>query len=112
MSFVKVAAVAAASFGPTALAAGGGTFRTAAGVEVPTPALAGLDCAEMRRVLAALDASGYRGASPQPIDMADIALLEYENRLSAVFYQTCVEEPALAARPETAFGGAEDGGDP
>jgi hypothetical protein len=104
MGIGRIAAVCAACAAPGFAAwAGPGVFRTAAGVEVATPALEGLDCAAMRRLLDALDASGYR-RGPAPVDPADIALLHYEDRLSTVYYRDCVEIPAHAAAPEAAFG--------
>lgn len=77
--------------------------RTAQGVAVETPAIAGLDCMTMRAVLDAIDVSGYRGVQPEPHDAADQALLEYENRLSSHFYATCVRALTNSQQYSTAF---------
>jgi hypothetical protein len=70
-------------------AAAAGTFITASGVKVPMPEIVSLNCAEMEDVLAAIDASGYRGAARRPHDEADAPLLEYENRLARTHFQRC-----------------------
>ncbi|MGF1658511.1 MAG: hypothetical protein ACFCUS_03725 [Rubrimonas sp.] len=80
-----------------------GWFVTAAGARIETPALAKLDCAAMRAVLDAIDASGYRAGAPEPHDAADAALFEYENRLSAGYYADCVRAHAEDAAPQAAF---------
>lgn len=67
-----------------------GAFLTAAGVKVPMPEIPTLNCDEMLDVLAAIDASGYRGAARRPLDEADAPLLEYENRLARTHFQRCV----------------------
>jgi hypothetical protein len=96
--------VAAESVAGGAAGVGEGRFTTATGVALETPAVAGLDCAGMRRVLGAIDASGYRRGGPDSIDPADVALLDYEHRLSAAYYEHCVEEPAHDAGGESVFG--------
>jgi hypothetical protein len=73
-------------------------FVTAKGVTVATPPVPSLDCDGMRRVLDAIDSSGYRGARPESVDPRDRDLLDYENRLSGVYYQRCVH-PAIRAQP-------------
>jgi hypothetical protein len=73
-------------------------FVTAKGVTVATPPVPSLDCEGMRRVLDAIDSSGYRGARPESVDPRDRGLLDYENRLSGVYYQRCVH-PAIRAQP-------------
>lgn len=70
-------------------AAAAGTFVTASGVQVPMPDIVSLNCEEMLDVLAAIDASGYRGAARRPHDEADAPLLEYENRLARTHFQRC-----------------------
>jgi hypothetical protein len=82
---------------------GAKTFTTASGVVVPTPEPGGLDCAQMRGVLDAIDASGYRRGGPAPANAADSALLGYENRLSESFYMRCVYAPAAGPMPVNAF---------
>jgi hypothetical protein len=78
-------------------------FVTANGMTVDTPAIAGLDCDGLRRVLDAIDATGYRGADPLPADEADMALMDYENRVSAAYYETCVHAEAEATPAQDAF---------
>jgi hypothetical protein len=80
-----------------------GVFVTAQGVEVETPAVDTLDCEALRRVLDAIDATGYRGADPLPADEADMALMDYENRVSAAYYKACVHAEAEATPPQDAF---------
>lgn len=82
---------------------GAKTFRTAGGVVVPTPEPDGLDCAQMRTVLDAIDASGYRRGGPAPANAADSALLGYENRLSESFYMRCVYAPVAGRMPLNVF---------
>lgn len=83
-------------------AAAAGTFITASGMKVPMPDIPSLDCAEMLDVLAAIDASGYRGAARRPHDEADAPLLDYENRLARTHFQRCVSVNGGAAA-ESAF---------
>jgi hypothetical protein len=106
MAGAAIGAVVAAaeSLAGGAAGAGEGRFTTAAGVALEIPAVAGLDCAGMRRVLDAIDASGYRRGGPDSVDPADVALLDYEDRLSAAYYQHCVEEPAHGAVSDSVFG--------
>ena len=87
------------------------SFLTAQGVRVPTPAIGALDCAGMLRVLTAIDGSGYRGVASRPGDIADEALLAYENRLSRRYYAECVNAPTAmgAAAAAFSFGFADDG---
>lgn len=76
-------------------------FVTAKGARVLLPAIATLNCSEMRSVLVAIDAIGYRGTDPEPFDDADRHLLDYENRLSSLYYQTCVHGSMRArSRPD------------
>ena len=99
----RAAALLLALTGP-AMSAEPGWYVTAAGVRVATPALQSLDCAGMRSVLDAIDASGYRGQAPYPADPADSALMEYENRVSESYYTRCVHAQAERAPAARAFG--------
>ncbi len=83
-------------------AAAAGAFITVSGVRVPMPDIPSLNCDEMLDVLAAIDASGYRGAARRPHDEADAPLLEYENRLARNHFQQCVSIRRGSA-PESAF---------
>jgi hypothetical protein len=80
-----------------------GWFTTAEGVRLRTPAVDRLDCETMRAVLDAIDASGYRDGAPAPRHAADMALLEYEHRLSSAYYADCVRDAADSAQAEGAF---------
>ncbi len=90
---------------PQAFAAG--TFITASGVKVPMPDIVALDCGEMRNVLAAIDASEYRGAARYPQDEADAPLLEYENRLARTHFQHCASVYRGTVQ-DSAFAGGYD----
>lgn len=76
---------------------------TSAGVALSLPAVGALDCAGMRAKLDEIDASGYRDASPRPKDEADMALLDYENRLSGAYFMRCLRTDARADAPQRAF---------
>lgn len=78
-------------------------FVTAGGRQVALPAMEFLTCAEMRQVLRAIDETGYRGFGPEPIDPADSQLFDYENRLSGLYYETCVHGAVRQGRPPDAF---------
>lgn len=80
-------------------------FVTATGQRVMLPAISTLDCRQMRNVLVAIDATGYRGSGPEPFDPADRRLLDYENRLSSLYYQNCVHRSVRAGSPPNAFAG-------
>ena len=84
-------------------AAAGERFVTARGAAVATPPVEGLDCGDMRAVLDAIDATGYREGGPKPRDPADMALFEYEDRLSRAFYGGCVTSEAREADAEPTF---------
>ena len=99
-----------------ALAAGAASaqdsFTTAAGITLRTPAIDDLGCDGMRRVLDAIDASGYRGGAPRPKDDTDMALFRYEDRLSSAYYGRCVAGETRGAEAARAFSngfGPEDG---
>lgn len=89
--------------------AGEGYFTTADGVRLRTPAISSLDCPAMRVVLDAIDASGYRRGAPAPRHAADMALLDYEHRLSSAFYADCVRDATATAGLENAFRDGYDG---
>jgi hypothetical protein len=76
---------------------------TADGVALALPAVAALDCPAMRAKLDEIDASGYRDGSPLPKHEADMALLDYENRLSGAYFTRCLRSDARAAEPGSAF---------
>jgi hypothetical protein len=100
MSSVRVLALAAAF---VATASGAEDYVTAAGIALRLPAVQALDCPEMRAKLDEIDASGYRDGSPLPKNEADMALLDYENRLSGAYYIRCLRMDARANAPDSAF---------
>jgi hypothetical protein len=100
---LTVATITCVVAAPAIVAADAHAHRTAQGVAVETPAIASLDCPAMRRVLDAIDSSGYRGLRPEPLDAADRALLDYEHRLSAQYYATCVSALTRSLQSSTAF---------
>jgi hypothetical protein len=92
-----------------------GWFVTARGHQVETPAIDALDCPQMERVLAGIDATGYRRGKRLPLDRADMALFEYEHRLAEVHFERCGRDhapPSPSADGESqdhgAFGGGYD----
>jgi len=62
-------------------------LSTGQGVAMPAPA--SLDCDALRRKLAEIDATGYRGARPRPAHDGDMPMLDYENRVSTLYYAEC-----------------------
>lgn len=84
-----------AAFAPAARAAEVVVFTLSTGVAIQLPPVEALDCASMRRMLDAIDQTGYRRGGPIPNDAADMALLDYENRLSRSFYRNCVRLEVL-----------------
>lgn len=77
------------------------SFVTADGAMAPMPEIDGLTCLDIQSVLDAIDATGYRGISPGPLNQIDMPLFEYEMQLSEWNYRRCALAPALA-----------EGGDP
>jgi hypothetical protein len=89
-----------------------GWFVTARGHRVETPAIGVLDCAGIERVLARIDATGYRKGKRLPYDRADMALFEYEHRLAEAHFARCGHDntpPSPSSdgnsRDHDAFGG-------
>jgi hypothetical protein len=81
----------------------GDSFTTASGITLRTPSVDKLGCPEMRRVLEAIDASGYRRGAPRPEDETDMALFRYEDRLSSAYYGRCVADETRGAEAARAF---------
>jgi hypothetical protein len=73
----------------SAPAVAAGSFVTADGVRIPMPDIRSLNCRQIGDILALIDASGYRGAAPRPIDRADAPLFEYETRLARAQFRQC-----------------------
>jgi hypothetical protein len=92
-----------------------GWFVTARGHRVETPAIATLGCPDMERVLAGIDATGYRKGKRHPYDHADMALFEYEHRLAETHFERCGRDDAPPSpsadgesRDHGVFGGGYD----
>lgn len=80
------AVVAAAS--PDARAAPE-TYETSAGKHVVIVPAREMGCGAMARKIEEIDATGYRGRNPQPIDPADQRLFKYETSVSNRYYSRC-----------------------
>jgi hypothetical protein len=103
---------AALAFAPVPAPAREGWFVTARGHRVETPAIETLDCPRMERVLAAIDATGYRKGK-RPHDRADMALFDYEHRLATTHFERCGRDdapPSPGAEGESRDHGAFRGG--
>jgi hypothetical protein len=79
------------------------SHTTAEGVVIAMPDLVTLDCGAMRAVLDEIDATGYRGAMPEPDHPADKPLLDYENRLSERYYAVCLKRQVEHRQSSEAF---------
>lgn len=77
--------------------------RTVAGVTVEMPELAALDCSGIRRVLARLDRSGYRGGGVLAPEHPDRPVFEYEDRLARALYFDCILRDSRSLPAETVF---------
>lgn len=77
----------------------GARAQTAVGVKMPFTVTTGhvirfqpvgdLDCDGLRRKLAEIDATGYRGHRPRPADRRDRPLFDYENAVAHDLYTRC-----------------------
>jgi hypothetical protein len=57
----------------------------------------------MAEVLRLIDQSGYRGPEPLPPQHPDYRIFEYEHRLSAAYYYSCILAGHLLEDPAPAF---------
>ena len=98
---VVAAAVLAAGAGEIVADRGGegAAYVAAGGAVVETPAIGGLGCGEMRRVLARVDDLGYREIDPLPEGHPDHALFLYEDRLAARLFRACTLRDTRRAEP-------------
>jgi len=78
------------TFGSAALAQSLGTeFTTASGQKLILVPIQGMECSEIEKMLARIDATRYRGNAPAPQNEADAPLFEYELSLSEANYNRC-----------------------
>lgn len=64
-------------------------FTTSAGKRVVLTPAREMGCGAMARKIEEIDATGYRGRNPQPIDPADQRLFKYETAVSNRYYSRC-----------------------
>lgn len=83
-----IAAAVLAAAAPAARASSH-SFTTTGGVVVDFDPVPGLSCDGLRRKLAEIDRSGYRGSRPVPLYVEDEPLFIYENKVSRAFYSNC-----------------------
>lgn len=91
----EAAGTAATASVPRALASNGAI--------VAMPEIAGLSCSDMAEVLGLIDQSRYRGPEPVPEWHPDRKIFEYEDRLSAAYYRTCILSGHRLEDPGPAF---------
>lgn len=65
-------------------------FTTVAGITLLLPSISGMDCPEIDKTIARIDSTRYRGNAPQPHDLVDCPLSDYELLLSKENYNRCV----------------------
>lgn len=88
VSFLAVALGLA--FGSSALAQSvGDEFTTASGHTLVLIPIQDLQCADIEKMLARIDATRYRDNAPSPQNKADAPLFEYELSLSEANYNRC-----------------------
>jgi len=64
-------------------------FTTASGQTLILAPIEDMQCAEIEKMLARIDATRYRDNAPSPQDKADAPLFEYEMSLSEENYNRC-----------------------
>lgn len=77
-------------------------FTTASGDLIEFQPVSEMDCDQMVRVLDRIGDINYRQMG-QPIHAHDAPLLEYEDKVSAAHYMTCVVEPARQSETRRQF---------
>lgn len=66
-----------------------GMLLTSNGEAIESHPAETLTCGELTEKLNAIDETGYRSGRPEPSDTADLALYEYERKLSVEFFWRC-----------------------
>ncbi len=78
------------AFGPVASAQSvGDEFTTASGQTLVLIPIKDMQCSEIEKMLARIDATRYRDNAPSPQNKADAPLFEYELSLSEANYNRC-----------------------
>lgn len=86
-------------------------FETSTGASVVLTRVASMSCDGLLRKLGEIDATGYRGARPEPASREDRRLLDYETAVSMRYYNTCVAMSERPIAPSSVFrGGFEPAG--
>ena len=68
----------------------GREFTTSTGETLVLAPIKTMKCAEIDKMLARIDSTGYRGHAPTPHNAKDVPLLEYELLLAEESYNRCV----------------------
>lgn len=78
------------TYGSAALAQSiGDEFTTASGETLVLVPVNDMQCSDIEKMLARIDATRYRGNAPTPLNQADGPLFEYELSLSEANYNRC-----------------------
>ncbi|MFO7855833.1 MAG: hypothetical protein R6V44_11545 [Paracoccaceae bacterium] len=102
--------LAVAAAGPAA-AEDGERFETSTGAAIVLTPVVSMTCEGLARKLGEIDATGYRGARPEPASRQDRRLLDYETAVSMRYYSTCVAMSDRPVAPSSVFrGGFEPAG--
>ncbi|HKK37447.1 MAG TPA: hypothetical protein VJ994_14225 [Paracoccaceae bacterium] len=89
----------------------GERFETSTGVSILLTPVVSMSCDGLARKLGEIDATGYRGARPEPASRRDHRLFDYETAVSMRYYTTCVDMSARPVAPSSVFrGGFEPAG--
>lgn len=67
----------------------GDEFTTASGQTLVLTPINNMQCGDIEKMLARIDATRYRGNAPTPLNKADAPLFEYELSLSEANYNRC-----------------------
>lgn len=73
------------------------------GAKVAMPAIAALDCDDMRHVLRRLDMTNYRGVGVIAPDHPDFPIFLYEDALASALYYDCTLRESASADPGLSF---------
>lgn len=81
-------------------------LRASNGALIPAPEVETLDCKGIRRVLKAIDDSGYRGTNTLAEGHPDMPIFIYEDKLTVAQFERCSGDDGLPSSPTPAFSGA------
>ena len=79
------------------------SFGLADGGRIELTPVERMTCPELARKLSEIDATGYRGANPEPHDARDRPLLAYETAVSVRYYGACTEGEGRGLAPSSVF---------